>query len=603
MKIEGFNYNLFDTFLKTFIKGMHQSFVLKNPTDKDVITKESITRLYDIFVKAKQKDENDKEKDKPFADVVKDVKPEDIGTLNHAVWLWGFPNNRKPQWVLAGKSNDERKKEIEKYRPMYGNSVAGAGSGYVQYKVKGIRFILFILMRIFGVESPEKAKEEIEKICKPIINSSNEAEADNSNDSLEYEDDKHRKESMPDGVRNLLLHLCDPNKYEPIASTADKRKIVTTFADRDNLVNVDLDQAIIDIRQNNKIVKEVLKEGGSFYSNSLPLLWKGESNGDSLSRAQLLEYKQAMVLYGPPGTGKTYTAIELAKEILLRDTLRKRKKGIRTSLDIKKILSATDTTIQSGSDLSEYIYYLQLHINYNYEDFIAGQVIDQSKGVITKKGFIFDIIEKANNNTEMPFIVILDEMNRVDVSRVFGELFTAIEKRNTDVFLTLQDPDNKDKRLVLNVPDNIYFIGTMNEIDFSLEQLDFALRRRFVWELIDYDEDVLESIIRHRTEEKDKSDSVSAVLNNFLNSCTELNEEIARTLGEEYHIGHAFFAEIANLYNNLIENKISGNNWNQAKKMLWQISILPTIEAYCGSMDREEKKGFIEQCKGKYYGN
>lgn len=601
MKIEGFNYNLFDTFLKTFIKGMHQSFVLKNPTDKDVITKESITRLYDIFVKAKQKDENDKEKDKPFADVVKDVKPEDIGTLNHAVWLWGFPNNRKPQWVLAGKSNDERKKEIEKYRPMYGNSVAGAGSGYVQYKVKGIRFILFILMRIFGVESPEKAKEEIEKICKPIINSSNEAEADNSNDSLEYEDDKHRKESMPDGVRNLLLHLCDPNKYEPIATTADKQRIVSAFYDKKNLAN-DVDQAIIDIRQNNKIVIEVLKDGDSFYGNSLPLLWKGESNGDSLSRAQLLEYKKAMVLYGPPGTGKTYTAIELAKEILLRDTLRKKKENKNTPLKIEEILKANDETIQSGSELSKYIYYLQLHINYNYEDFIAGQVIDKDKGVITKKGFIFDIIEKAKDHKEdnTPYIVILDEMNRVDVSRVFGELFTAIEKRNTDVYLTLPDPNGSKKRLVLNVPDNIYFIGTMNEIDFSLEQLDFALRRRFIWELVDYSEDTLETIIRRKIEKVKNNDEENDNVTCFLNSCTEVNKYIASSLGKEYHIGHAFFAEIAKLYNRLKANEIPGNNWNQAQKMLWQMSILPTIEAYCGSMDRDEKKKFIEDCKSKY---
>ena len=600
MKLKGFDYKLFEQFLKTFIKGTHQSFVLEKATDKDIINNDSLASLYEIFIKAKQKDEKGKEKDKSFAEVVKEVKLEDIDTLNHAVWLWGFPNNRKPQWVHAGKSKEETKVEPNKYRQMDKCSVAGAGSGYVQYKVKGIRFILFILLEIFDkVDTPDAAKKKIIDICKPTVNiKTDDAVADDSNDCLTY--DPKRKESIPDGVRNLLLHLCDPNKYEPIASTADKRKIVTTFADRDNLVNVDLDQAIIDIRQNNKIVKEVLKEGGSFYSNSLPLLWKGESNGDSLSRAQLLEYKQAMVLYGPPGTGKTYTAIELAKEILLRDTLRKRKKGIRTSLDIKKILSATDTTIQSESDLSEYIYYLQLHINYNYEDFIAGQVIDQSEGVITKKGFIFDIIKKANAHKEdkMPYIVILDEMNRVDVSRVFGELFTAIEKRNTDVFLTLQDPDNKDKRLVLNVPDNIYFIGTMNEIDFSLEQLDFALRRRFVWELVDYSEDALEAIIRHRIGNNSEDNNVS----DFLNSSTMLNNKIADTLGKEYNIGHAFFAETATLYNNLKGNKIRGNNWNQARKMLWQISILPTIEAYCGSMDRDEKKKFIDDCRRKYDG-
>jgi 5-methylcytosine-specific restriction protein B len=232
-------------------------------------------------------------------------------------------------------------------------------------------------------------------------------------------------------------------------------------------------------------------------------------------------------------------------------------------------------------------------------------VINKKKGVNTKKGFIFDIIEKANAHKEdkMPYIVILDEMNRVDVSRVFGELFTAIEKRDTDVFLTLPDPIDSKKRLILNVPDNIYFIGTMNEIDFSLEQLDFALRRRFIWELVDYNEDTLETIIRHKIEKievKDKAKENDNVTS-FLNNCTEVNKYIANSLGKEYHIGHAFFAEIAKLYKNLIENKIPGNNWNQAQKMLWQMSILPTIEAYCGSMDREEKKKFVNECSSRYY--
>jgi 5-methylcytosine-specific restriction protein B len=202
----------------------------------------------------------------------------------------------------------------------------------------------------------------------------------------------------------------------------------------------------------------------------------------------------------------------------------------------------------------------------------------------------------------MPFIVILDEMNRVDVSRVFGELFTAIEKRGTDVFLTLPNPDDSKKRLVLNVTDNIYFIGTMNEIDFSLEQLDCALQRRFMWELVDYNEDTLETIVRHKLEKvKEKvKDKESDNVTRFLDSCTEVNNYIASSLGKEYHIGHAFFAEIVNLYKNLIENNVTGNNWNQARKMLWQISILPTIEAYCGSMDRDEKEKFIKDCKSKY---
>ena len=156
-------------------------------------------------------------------------------------------------------------------------------------------------------------------------------------------------------------------------------------------------------------------------------------------------------------------------------------------------------------------------------------------------------------------------MNRVDVSRVFGELFTAIEKRGTDVFLTLPDPNDNNKRLKLNIPYNIYFIGTMNEIDFSLEQIDFALRRRFIWELADYSENALEEIIREKIEE-------TADFTNFLNNCTALNKKIADSLGEEYHIGHAFFAEIANIYNELKENGSSNKAFEQAQNILWHMA-------------------------------
>lgn len=548
-----FDYNLFDQFLESFVE-RHNSFVLKNSTEKDVVTKESINRLYKIFVDSIQKNEKDKDKDKPFAEVVRNVKAEDMDVLNHAVWLWGYPNNRKPKWEC-------KKEEKDKYKQMFSGYVAGAGSGYVQYKVKGIRFILYILSQIFDKKDVSSAKNEIIDICKKDT----------------YDD--QREETLPDGVKNLLLHLCDQDKYEPIAATADKKKIVAAFSDNKDQ-NTNWDEEIESIRKNNDIVKLVLNGGHSFYDNSLDLLWKGESNGDSLSRAQLLEYKKSMVLYGPPGTGKTYTAMELAKELLLRKSLR-----VKNNEMISNILS--------GDAMKDFVYYLQFHINYNYEDFVAGQSI-ASGNVGTQKGFIFDIIDKANGNSDMPYIVILDEMNRVDVSRVFGELFTAIEKRGQDVCLTLPDPDNESSRLALNIPENVYFIGTMNEIDFSLEQIDFALRRRFIWELVDYNEDALEKIINGIANDN------TIDISDFLSSCTDLNKYIATKLGKEYHIGHAFFAEIGNIYKNLKDNNVSGNNWNQARKILWQISLQPTIEAYCGSMDRDEKKKFVDDCKSRY---
>ncbi len=602
----------FEGFLETFVVDK-KSYIRSGNSDK-VFTEEEIKNVYNSF-RDKSKDEN---KDKKFDEVVKDFPNEYLEILNHAVFLWGLPNNRKPGWIKETKEEKNKgkskTKENNPYRDMPTCSVGGGGSGYVQTKVKGIRFILYIFTQIFGNVN---AKDIIENICTSYCTGEN-------GDRVPYGEGEGQ-ESLPDGVKNFLLHLCYPDKYEPIASTSDKKKIVKTFIGEAD----DIDEAIKDIK--GKIISktdshkynftpklEILKtllgsqNDFSFYNDKISWLWRGESDGDNLSRVQLLEYKKAMVLYGPPGTGKTYTAMELAKEMLVRYWVKQYENSNTQDEYIEEIKKITE--IKNKIEENN-IYYLQLHVNYSYENFIAGQVIKDCN-IVTQEGFIFKLVEAAQKEVERvikkndegkkerpkPFVVILDEMNRVDVSRVFGELFTAIEKRGTPVNLTLPDPDDSNKRLTLTIPENVYFIGTMNEIDFSLEQLDFALRRRFIWELADYDSDSLEQIITSRLNAKDDyKDGISS----FIDCCDKINKAIENcsSLGEKYHIGHAFFAEVAEIINKLVEsskNKSEDTIWKNAKSILWQISILPTLEAYCGTMDSSEKKTFIEDCKKNY---
>ena len=87
--------------------------------------------------------------------------------------------------------------------------------------------------------------------------------------------------------------------------------------------------------------------------------------------------------------------------------------------------------------------------------------------------------------------------------------------------LALPDPNAIGKRLCLNIPNNVYFIGTMNEIDFSLERVDFALRRRFVWEYCGYVKDVLKNIVKRKVSGIDDNK-----IDDFVSSCTKLNEKI-----------------------------------------------------------------------------
>lgn len=558
----------FEGFMQNFTQS--KSYVLKSEQDNFWNQNRCLEATYQEYCSHST---DEKGKDKKFDDVIKDIKERDkvdrekmIDIINHAVWLWALPNNRKTHLISTpteGKYNEDI---------LNIKGVAGGGSGYVQKKTNGVRFILYLFTKINAIEkndSFERAKQDIKDACQggkyPTLDQT-------------YD--------VPDGVKNLLLHLCDSENYEPIASTDDKKKIVKAFW---NYIENDKPKtekdAIEDLDSTIMKIKGLFCTQGesdfSFYKNSLPLIWKGESVKD-LSLVQKLEYKKAMILYGPPGTGKTYSAMELAKEIIVRDWIVKAKKSGQNLKNLNVI------------QYNEQISYLQFHINYNYEDLIAGQSLKEGI-VVTKKGFIFDVIEKATKeeNKGKPYVVILDEINRTDISRVFGELFTAIEKRGTDVTLMLPDPEYSSKNLILNVPENVYFIGTMNEIDFSLERVDFALRRRFVWELLDYNEDALEDIITERLKDKTWDNSQ---LDNFCNVCTALNKKVAERMDETYHIGHAFFAEIANIYLQLED--CDGDRWKKAKEILWQISIRPTLEAYCGTMDKSEKDKYL---KGEFY--
>jgi 5-methylcytosine-specific restriction protein B len=400
----------------------------------------------------------------------------------------------------------------------------------------------------------------------------------------------NNKESV--STRNLLLHVLDSKNYESIAKQDEKNRIVDAFK---SLIPADHSNDGVDPKL--QIIREKLgmKNDESFYNSQYNIYWKN----DLSTPAKKLEYKKALVLYGPPGTGKTYTSMEIAKTLIVKYYLSSGVVDNNVIAKCKKYINKTEDDVTFGND--EHISYLQFHINYNYEDFIAGQSIEvdsNGKSIVkTKKGFIFDIIKNAEKNLKAPYIVILDEINRTDISRVFGELFTAIEKRNTDVMLALRDPDAIGKRLCLNIPDNVYFIGTMNEIDFSLERVDFALRRRFVWEYCGYAKDVLRNIVKHKVPEIDDKK-----IEDFVISCTNLNRKIEEVLGESYHIGHAFFAEIANIYKQVNDSE-EQDKWKHSKKVLWEISIKPTLDAYCGTMDSGLKEKYLGNKKdnGEFY--
>lgn len=584
----------FGKFLECLAK---QKSYLYTTDIKDLFTVGNVKEAYVKYCEKYKEILNGKQKKNPIVkmeeitDALKDADVKVRHIINHAEWLWALPNNKKNKTPFEIKdysvSDQVIGDEIIK-------GVAGGGSGYVQYKSRAILFVLYLFNKLIKERSEDNAKLDIKS---HLLNLCEQINAD------AYETDN---DTIPEGFRNLLMYLCAPDTYEPIASDKDKERIVSTFSFFISpMDNLSTDQKIRKIRHrlNGKCG---FNENDSFYRGNVGKMWKSYSDSD-ISLVKMLELKKALILYGPPGTGKTYTARELATQLAISSFM----KTLQTSQnneEKKKAWNSIDAILSGKDSIDDCLKNLQLHINYSYEDFMVGQTIEKNS-VVIKPGFIFDAIKKAKENEKVgkPYVIILDEINRTDISRVFGELFSAMEmtyrgkrydlpyrvdsnsipKRYEDFF------DKKDGRMHFTIPDNLYFIGTMNEIDFSLERVDFALRRRFLWHFAGYSEDALLDMLDEAKvldNENDKSD--------YITSCNKLNNIIIeeKALGKKYEIGHAFFAMPKILYAE------SGNNLKKAKKLLWQISISPTIEAYCGSMDEDTQKVLIEKCKKAFIG-
>lgn len=152
--------------------------------------------------------------------------------------------------------------------------------------------------------------------------------------------------------------------------------------------------------------------------------------------------KQQLILYGPPGTGKTYLAERLARYLV------------------------------DGGGFSELV---QFHASYAYEDFVQGirpQVVEGALHYELAAGHFLRFCDKARQAGEKPCVLIIDEINRANLARVFGELMYLLEYRDRPIALAGGGPE-------FSIPANVYLIGTMNTADRSIALVDQAMRRRF----------------------------------------------------------------------------------------------------------------------------
>ncbi|WP_175618877.1 AAA family ATPase [Virgibacillus halodenitrificans] len=268
-----------------------------------------------------------------------------------------------------------------------------------------------------------------------------------------------------------------------------------------------------------------------------------------VSLISLLKNKKNLILKGAPGVGKTFIAKRLAH-------------------------------VMMGEKDETRIHMVQFHQSYSYEDFIEGfRPKAEGEGFELKQGPFVKFARKAERDPERDYFFIIDEINRGNMSKIFGELMMLIEADKRDVQINLLYSNDK-----FSVPPNLYIIGMMNTADRSLALLDYALRRRFSFFEIKpaFQNETFQSYVN----ELDNPEA----LNRVIDEIKSLNNQIIEELGAGFQIGHSYF--IGDAYKVDILNRV---------KEVIEFEIIPQLFEYWFD-DEQKANDWAERLRGCYDG-
>lgn len=305
--------------------------------------------------------------------------------------------------------------------------------------------------------------------------------------------------------------------------------------------------------------------------------------------ADLVRRNKNLILTGAPGTGKTYLAKQVAR-----------------------------TIIDNDEYFDEQCNMVQFHPYYDYTDFVEGlRPVTQDNGQIGFKlepGTFKQFCEQAAAYPDYPYVFIIDEINRGEVSKIFGELFFSLDPdyrgpkgRVKSQYHNLVSK-NKDDVFAqgLYVPENVYVIATMNDIDRSVESIDFAFRRRFTWYEVKPEQrlSMLEpanlDVCQNNKNLQEKLDKAS-FYDCCKNYCNRLNEAICEepSLGSAYQVGPAYFLKSLNYLN--LDEDINENSVYNALEQVWNLHIDPLLREYLRAKSEAELYKIMLKLRNCYY--
>ena len=296
---------------------------------------------------------------------------------------------------------------------------------------------------------------------------------------------KHGKWAIPDGAhvpQKTLTDVSDCREFLDFALALIAEPEVegdTPLLDRGEPYNID--RALVDLFFAKEELQEML---------------------DCLAR------KKNVILQGPPGVGKTFVARRLAYALI----------GFEEPTKVEQV---------------------QFHQSYAYEDFIQGWRPNEKGGFERRDGVFYSFCKKARGDAASTYVFIIDEINRGNLSKIFGELMMLIEtdKRGAGYAIPLTYSRDQEDRFY--VPENVHIIGMMNTADRSLAMVDYALRRRFTF--VDLRPAFKTAEFRSFLAKKEAEPDV---IDMIISRMTTLNDHICSEntkLGPGFMIGHSFF--------------------------------------------------------------